>query len=136
MHYGLLRGETTRFMEHADLFYHEFPVNFDLADQMIPSLCFLMDRGKTNQCGKIEYGCAVRARDVHTCCIGALALHYFDYFTIKGNSFPNVCHPKEWYGQWVGFFKIAYKICSCLKGKEGTKTVRFNLYRMMHKTIL
>ncbi|TYZ64134.1 hypothetical protein PybrP1_001658 [[Pythium] brassicae (nom. inval.)] len=43
----------------------------------------IMDRRKSNQFGRVDYGGCVRHTDVQACPVGALALHTFWYFHVR-----------------------------------------------------
>jgi hypothetical protein len=68
----LLRGETRRNVQLPDLFLlvlnHEGP-------SPCTALILIIDQGKKNQFGKIEYGCVVRHRELRLCTIAHLAAY-------------------------------------------------------------
>jgi hypothetical protein len=69
-----------------------------------PTQCFvavaILDQGKTNQFGRIEYGGCVRARDVEVCPVGALALHLFWRFQIAHEPFPKNNLDRAYGAKW------------------------------------
>lgn len=96
-HYGVLRGQNVRLAELADLFSWLVPADDTPSITEPMALMMSMRQGKTNQFGKLEYCSMVRARDVHVCGIGGLAIHFFDKFQIRGESLPNVTDASDWY---------------------------------------
>ena len=60
-------------------------------------LVTVMDQGKTNQHGRLEYGAALRHRDYRSCLIGALATYFFWRWHYSGESFPSFRTSQDWY---------------------------------------
>ncbi|KAF7125749.1 hypothetical protein CNMCM5793_002042 [Aspergillus hiratsukae] len=60
-------------------------------------LVTVMDQGKTNQHGRLEYGAALRHRDYRSCLIGALATYFFWRWHCSGESFPCFQTSQDWY---------------------------------------
>lgn len=70
----LLRQSNRRPMELPDCFRSELP-NEGQKSREFPTyaLVVVINQGKTNQHGRMEYGAALRHRDVRSCLVGALA---------------------------------------------------------------
>jgi hypothetical protein len=60
-------------------------------------LVTVMDQGKTNQHGRLEYGAALRHHDYRSCLIGALATYFFWRWHCSGESFPCFRTSQDWY---------------------------------------
>ncbi|KAF4131782.1 Centromere DNA-binding protein complex CBF3 subunit domain-containing protein [Phytophthora infestans] len=73
-HALLARGESRRFIEFPDMLTLELP---DEGSQTCTPLVIIMNRGKTNQHGRIEYGAAMRCKNVNVCPLNAVALVYY-----------------------------------------------------------
>jgi hypothetical protein len=67
----LLRLSNYLLMELADLFIISLPKEGTQGDGWC--LVAVIDQGKTNQYGRLEYGAALRYRDYRSCLVGALA---------------------------------------------------------------
>ncbi|ETP39425.1 hypothetical protein F442_13105 [Phytophthora nicotianae P10297] len=93
-HALMARGETTRKPQLPDLFSMELP-------NERPTKCeaalTVMDQGKMNQFGRIEYGGCITHRDVMVCPIGALAKYFFWRFHVLGEAFPDLRERSSWY---------------------------------------
>ncbi|OWZ04467.1 LOW QUALITY PROTEIN: hypothetical protein PHMEG_00023620, partial [Phytophthora megakarya] len=90
-HALLARGETRRFIELPDMLSLELP---DEGPQLCTPLVILMNRGKTNQHGRIEYGAALRCKTELICPLNAVACHFLE---IDLEPFPDVSCRKTWY---------------------------------------
>ena len=66
-----------------------------------PTKCFatvvIMDRGKTNQFGRIEYGAFIRHKDAQVCPVGALAFYLFWRLEVMNEQFPDFSRRDTWY---------------------------------------
>jgi hypothetical protein len=60
-------------------------------------LVTVMDQGKTNQHGRLEYGAALRHRDHRSCLIGSLAVYFFWRWHCSGEAFPSFRQSQDWY---------------------------------------
>ncbi|POM58877.1 Short-chain dehydrogenase [Phytophthora palmivora] len=80
----LARGETRRFIEFPDMLSLELP---DEGPQGCTPLVIIMNRGKTNQHGQIEYGAALRCKMELICPLNAIELE----------PFPDMSCPENWY---------------------------------------
>jgi hypothetical protein len=60
-------------------------------------LVTVMDQGKTNQHGRLEYGAALRHRDHRSCLIGSLAVYFFWRWHRSGEAFPSFRQSQDWY---------------------------------------
>ena len=70
-------------MELADLFSLDLPnEGYSTSDGscITKALVVVMNCGKTNQHGRMEYGAALRHRDPKACLVGALAFWFFFFF--------------------------------------------------------
>lgn len=80
-HYGLLRGESTRAIQLADM------QMYDLENTEGPTSCdallILLLNGKTNQEGRNEYMGAIRNRNWDICPLGALAMYFFYRYVLQ-----------------------------------------------------
>lgn len=97
-HSMLMRSETALGTQFADLF------SMDLDDQGVSECIALVATitfGKTNQDGKIQYGSALRSRNVELCPIGALALHLFTRFHYESEPFPDFSQRSNWYNTFL-----------------------------------
>ena len=91
-HAILGRGESKRMLELPDLFSLE-------CEGEGPTKCIAvvmtMNRGKTNQHGKLEYGAAMRHANVEVCSVGALALYFFLAMAHGWRALPGPVTPPE-----------------------------------------
>jgi hypothetical protein len=83
-------------MELADLFLMPLPKEGPRGDGWC--LVAIMDQGKTNQHGRLEYGAALRHRDHRSCVVGALAVYLFWRWHLSGEPFPCFRRSQDWYG--------------------------------------
>jgi len=79
-----------------DLFLMPLPKEGPRGDSWC--LVTVMDQGKTNQHGRLEYGAALRHRDYRSCVIGALAAYLFWRWHLSGEPFPCLRTSQDWYG--------------------------------------
>jgi Centromere DNA-binding protein complex CBF3 subunit, domain 2 len=91
----LLRLSNRLPMELPDLFSMSLP-NEGL-NQTGWCLVTVMDQGKTNQHGRLEYGAALRHRDYRSCLVGALATYFFWRWHCSGEQFPCFRTSQDWY---------------------------------------
>ena len=91
----LLRLSNRLPMELADLFLMPLPKEGTRGDGWC--LVAVMDRGKTNQHGRLEYGAALRHRDHRSCLIGAIAAYFFWRWHLSGEPFPCFRTSQDWY---------------------------------------
>ena len=62
------------------------------------ALGIVMNQGKTNQHGRMEYGAALRHRDVRSCLVGALAFYFFWRWQVEETEpFPTFECSEMWY---------------------------------------
>lgn len=96
-HLLLARGEARRFAELADL---QLLMLDNKGPSPCPALLYIMNNGKTNQIGRIEYAGLLTNKDVSVCGMNALAF-YFTYFfwgwEHSGEYFPCFKSNKDWY---------------------------------------
>lgn len=92
--YGILaRSQSTRFIEFPDMFSLEVE---NEGPTPCHALVIIMNKGKTNQHGKLEYGATMRNKDVRKCPIGALAIYLFSRFHLEGEDFPVFLTRRDW----------------------------------------
>jgi Centromere DNA-binding protein complex CBF3 subunit, domain 2/Transcriptional activator of glycolytic enzymes len=93
-HAMLLRGETRRTAQLADLFTltleNEGPTP-------CKALLLIIANGKTNQVGRIEYGTVVRHQNVLLCTISQLAFYLFYRWNIVREPVPSFQRRHDWY---------------------------------------
>jgi hypothetical protein len=82
-------------LELADLFLMPLPKEGPRGDGWC--LVAVMDQGKTNQHGRLEYGAALRHRDHRSCLVGALAAYFFWRWHLSGEPFPCFRTSQDWY---------------------------------------
>ncbi|KAM4067738.1 centromere DNA-binding protein complex CBF3 subunit [Hirsutella rhossiliensis] len=94
----LLRSGNRLPMELADCFPLDLPnEGFKAQGYTTKALVVVMNCGKTNQHGRMEYGSALRHRDPRSCLIGALAFWLFWRWQVeKAERFP-VFQSEDWY---------------------------------------
>lgn len=90
----LCRSQTTLGMQFADLFSLKIE-NQGVTECVSPVTTITL--GKTNQHGKIEYGSAVRHRQVEDCSVSALAINLFSRFHYENEPFPEFTSRDRWY---------------------------------------
>ncbi|KAG2212027.1 hypothetical protein INT45_010435, partial [Circinella minor] len=93
-HMMLLRGESSRFAELADLFTMHFP---EEGHSPCPVLIFHSEFGKTTTSGNRNYFATIRHRDVCVCAFGALAFYFFYRFHVSGEPFPDFSTSENWF---------------------------------------
>ena len=91
----LLRSSNRLPIELADLFLMPLPKEGPRGDSWC--LVTIMDQGKTNQHGRLEYGAALRHRDYRSCVVGALAASLFWRWHRSGEPFPCFRTSQDWY---------------------------------------
>ncbi|MGH7974213.1 MAG: hypothetical protein ACREBR_01710, partial [bacterium] len=90
-----LRGELCRRLELPDLFCIDLKNEGPQGE--CKALVAILGQGKTNQFGKIEFGAAMRNREVRLCLFGALAMWLFWRFEIEGEPYPDFSESRNWY---------------------------------------
>jgi hypothetical protein len=60
-------------------------------------LCMIMDNGKTNTFGKLEYGVAIRHKELWECLISQLAFYFFFRWNIEKEAPPTFKKRADWY---------------------------------------
>ena len=93
-HALMARGESTRKIQFPDLF--SMPLKDEGPTNCVATMV-IMDQGKINQFGRIEYGGCIRHRDAELCPVGALALYLFWRFQCEGEPFPDMNRREDWY---------------------------------------
>jgi hypothetical protein len=106
----LLRSSNRRPLELPDYFRLELPNEGVKGSAPAPSLApaltqktyafvVVMNKGKTNQHGRMEYGAALRHRDPLACLVSALAFWFFYRWQVEKDTetFPSFARPEDWY---------------------------------------
>ena len=93
-HNMLLRGETVRNGELPDLFTAQLK-NKGVTDCRV--LCMIIDNGKTNLYRKLEYGVAVRHRELWKCLLSQLAFYLFFRWHVEREAPPSFRQRADWY---------------------------------------
>jgi hypothetical protein len=95
----LLRQSNRRPMELPDCFRLELPKEGQKSTEFPTyALVVVMNQGKTNQHGRIEYGAGLRHRDVRSCLVGSLACYFFWRWQVEGvEAFPTFERSEDWY---------------------------------------
>lgn len=95
----LLRHSNRLPLELPDCFRLELPNEGQKSREFATyALVVVMNQGKTNQHGRMEYGAALRHRDVRSCLIGALAFYFFWRWQVEGKEpFPSFAQSQQWY---------------------------------------
>ena len=91
----LLRLSNRLPIELADLFLMPLPKEGTRGDGWC--LVAVMDQGKTNQYGRLEYGAVLRHRDYRSYLVGALAAYFFWRWHLSGEPFPCFRTSRDWY---------------------------------------
>jgi hypothetical protein len=99
----LLRSSNRLPLELADCFCLDLPkegIKMEAGGAPTKAFVVLMNQGKTNQHGRVEYGSCLRHRDPEACLIGQLAFWLFFRWqaeTIAAEPFPDFSRPERWY---------------------------------------
>ncbi|KAJ8576337.1 hypothetical protein ON010_g2882 [Phytophthora cinnamomi] len=93
-HYALMRGESARMLELADL--HSILLENE-GYSPCRALVMVMRQGKTNQVGRIEFGACMRSKYVEICPHGLLGFYLFWRWHIDGEPFPDFTSSESWY---------------------------------------
>lgn len=97
-HNMLLRGESRRTVELPDLFTIEL-----LNEGPTPCwpMVMIMDNGKTNQVGRLEYAAVARHRNPLLCTMSHLAFYFFYRWDIVREEHPKFQQRQQWYNSHV-----------------------------------
>jgi hypothetical protein len=96
----LLRSSNRLLLELADCFCLDLPKEGIKADVPTKAFVVLMNQGKTNQHGRVEYGSCLRHRDPEACLVGQLAFWLFFRWQAEKTAaepFPDFSRPELWY---------------------------------------
>lgn len=96
----LLRSSNRLALELADCFSLELPNEGAGSGPSVKptrALVVILDQGKTNQHGRVEYGAALRHKDPAACLIGQLAFLFFWRWQVDAEPFPRFQRSEEWY---------------------------------------
>ena len=93
-HNMLLRGEARRMAELPDLFTIE--LNNEGPTRCHPMI-LIMDNGKTNQVGRLEYGTVIRHRNPFLCTMGHTAAYLFYRWNMLRECPPQFQQRQLWY---------------------------------------
>jgi hypothetical protein len=86
-HFNLLRGESARALEFADIFSLELEEEgYSKCDALIT----IIDHGKTNHNARKEIGACLRNKEVEICPLGGLGFYLFWRFHVEREPFPNL----------------------------------------------
>ena len=109
-HSMLLRGEARRSAEFADFFTIPLP---NEGPTPCNPMILIMDNGKMNQFGRLEYGAAVRHRDPLLCTLSHTAFYLFYRWNVVREPVPRFQQRQQWYG------------LRFLKGEGGRKALSY-----------
>jgi hypothetical protein len=93
-HFNLLCSESLRIVELPDLF------SILLENEGISechAVVMVLNQGKTNQFGKLEFTGCIRSKEVEICPVGSLALYLFARFQLGNEPFPDFRKNETWY---------------------------------------
>lgn len=93
-HYSLLRGESARDMELADM--HCVLLENEGYSEC-KAVVLVMRHGKMNQVGRIEVGASMRSKYVEICPHGLLGFYLFYRWQVQLEPFPNFTTSEQWY---------------------------------------
>ncbi|KAI3630051.1 hypothetical protein MIR68_011486 [Amoeboaphelidium protococcarum] len=93
-HFGMLRGQSVRAFEFADLTMVE---NNGSGGRKVVALSLLISNGKTNYVNRQEYAQMTRASNVNICPVSSLAVYLFYRFNVSQCLFPDLSIPEEWF---------------------------------------
>jgi len=94
----LLRSNNRRPIELADCFRLECPnEGIKVANSPTYAFVVVMNQGKPNQNGRMEYGAAFRHRNPLACLVGQLAFWLFFRWQVEKEAFPDFSRPEKWY---------------------------------------
>ncbi|KAG2210796.1 hypothetical protein INT45_010944, partial [Circinella minor] len=94
-HYLLLRGESVRNIEFADLQFQEVPKVG--AEGTYPIMMMIFNQGKTNKFNKTQTGACMRNKMVEICPFMALSFHFFWRWHCQKENFPNMENNGNWF---------------------------------------
>lgn len=109
-HFMLLRGETRRNLELADMFAIELP---DEGRTPCWPMIVLSDNGKATQSDRIRYMGVMRHKDPLLCTMGQVAFYLFYRWQILKEPPPRFRNRQCWYN------------CHLLKGREATRPLTY-----------
>ncbi|KAF1316118.1 Short-chain dehydrogenase, partial [Globisporangium splendens] len=110
-HALIARGESRRLVQFPDM------LTLDLTDegpQLCTPLVIIMRQGKTNQFGRVEYGAAMRCKELLLCPLNSVATYLFWRWHIELEPFPDLSERPRWYGIHL------------LKGANAMKELSYN----------
>ncbi|KAK4242960.1 transcriptional activator of glycolytic enzymes-domain-containing protein [Corynascus novoguineensis] len=100
----LLRSSNRLALELADCFCLDLPKegvkSTSAGASPTKALVVIMNQGKTNQHGRVEYGSCLRHRDPEACLVGQLAFWLFFRWQVEKKAaepFPDFSRPERWY---------------------------------------
>ena len=114
-HYALLRGETVRNLDLADM--HSVLLENE-GFSVCNALVFVVRQGKTNQFARTEFGAFIRSKDFRICPMGACAFYLFWRYQLENESFPEFRKSEDWFN--VKFLK---------SGKDPTKSIDYRTHK-------
>jgi hypothetical protein len=93
-HYALLRGETVRNLDLADM--HSVQLENE-GFSICHAVVFVVRQGKTNQFGRSEFGAFIRSKDVRICPFGVCAFYLFWRYHLENEAFPEFQSNEDWF---------------------------------------
>jgi len=90
----LLRSESRLTAELSDPFTIQLP---NEGPTPCPAMVMIMDNGKTNQMGRLEYGAVMRHRNPLLCTMAQTAFYLFHRWNIAGEPLPCFRRRELWY---------------------------------------
>ena len=93
-HALLARGENKRHIQLPDLLTLSLP---DEGPQTCTPLVVIINRGKTNQHGRTEYGAVMRCKELLVCPMNAVAMYLFWRWQVDLEVFPDMSTRQGWY---------------------------------------
>ncbi|OWZ22663.1 hypothetical protein PHMEG_0002577 [Phytophthora megakarya] len=109
-HFGLLRGETVRDLEFADMFSQNLGGE---GYQSCIALVILVQHGKPNTFGKLQHVGYMRNKDVHICPVGAAAIEPFPCFRKL----------QDWYDTKL------------LRGRQRDKSITYEMHKPSYEAV-
>ncbi|KAE8246728.1 hypothetical protein A4X13_0g5650 [Tilletia indica] len=93
-HFALLRGDDLRPIELADI-HHLDMRNEGPGDRF--AVMLLLQHGKTNKHGRVEFGSFMRNKDAAICPVAFLSIYLFSRFHVLGLPTPDFTSSDKWY---------------------------------------
>ncbi|KAK4516921.1 uncharacterized protein ATC70_000249 [Mucor velutinosus] len=94
-HYLLLRGESVRNIEFADLHFQELAKV--QSDGSYPAMLMIFNQGKTKKFNKTQTGACMRNKSVEICPFMAMSFHFFWRWHCEKEPFPDMSANGNWF---------------------------------------